>query len=91
MTDRQLENRIRKMQELEAQQREIAAQIEAIEDELKADLDSRGEQEHSTGNFIIRWKEIISSRFDTKALKAEDPDLYAAFTRQTVSKRFTVA
>ena len=91
MTDRQLENRIRKMQELEAQQKELDAQIAAITDEIKADLESKGEQEHKTPNFVIRWKEIISSRIDSKSLKADLPDVYARYCRESASRRFTIA
>ena len=49
-------------------------------------------QELETKNgFIIRWKEIISSRLDGKALKAAFPDVYSQFVKQTSSRRFTVA
>lgn len=91
MTNRQMDNRVKKLQEIEAQQKALEAQAEAIRAELKAELEAQGEDEHHTGNFIIRWKEIISSRLDSKALKAAFPDIAGQFTRQTTSKRFTIA
>ena len=60
MTDRQINNRIAKLQSIEAQMKELEDQAEAIRAELKADLESKGEDEHNTGNFIIRWKEITT-------------------------------
>lgn len=91
MTDRQMNNRITKLQGIEAQMKELEAQAEAIRTELKADLESKGEDEHNTGSFIIRWKEIISSRLDGKALKAALPDVYGQFCKASTSRRFTIA
>ena len=42
MTERMIENRVNKLRELEAQQKELEAQAEAIRAELKADLDEKG-------------------------------------------------
>ena len=91
MTDRQLDNRIKKLQAIEARQKELETQAEAIRNELKADLESKGEDEHNTGSFIIRWKEIINRRLDTKSLKAELPDIFSLYVQESVSRRFTVA
>ena len=68
MTERMIENRIKKLRELEAQQKELEAAAEAIRAELKADLEEKGVDELKTKNFIVRWKEIISNRLDGKAL-----------------------
>ena len=71
--------------------KELEAQAEAIRAELKADLESKGEDEHNTGSFIIRWTEIISRRLDSKALKAALPDVFATYSRESTSHRFTIA
>ena len=91
MTNKQLDNRVKKLRAIEAQQKELEAQAEAIRAELKDDLESRGEDEHDTGSFVIRWKEIISRRLDSKALKAALPDVFAAYSRESASRRFTIA
>ena len=91
MTERMIENRIRKLQELEAQQKEIEAAADAIRAELKADLEEKGVEELATKNFIVRWKEIVSTRLDGKALKAALPDVFAAYSKTTSTRRFTVA
>ena len=91
MTDRQLNNRITKLQSIEAQMQELEAQAEAIRAELNTDLESKGEDEHNTGSFVIRWKEIISRRLDVKALRAALPDVFAAYSRESTSRRFTIA
>ena len=91
MTNKQLDNRVKKLQAIEAQMKELEAQAEAIRAELKADLEEMGEDEHDTGAFVIRWKEIISRRLDTKALKAALPDVFTAYSRESISHRFTIA
>ena len=91
MTNRQLDNRVKKIQALEEQIKELEAQADALRDEIKADLSDKGEDEHNTGSFIIRWKEVVSNRLDSKALKAALPDVFATFSKQSSSRRFTVS
>lgn len=91
MTERQIENRVKKLHQIEAQRKELEAQEKALKEEIKADMESKGTDELRTKNFIIRWKEIISNSFDSKALKAALPDVYGQFLKQSASKRFTIA
>lgn len=91
MTDRQMNNRVAKLQELEAQYKALEASIEALKDELKATLAESGEDEHNTGSYIIKNKTVVSNRLDNKALKADLPDVYSKYSKESSSKRFTVS
>ena len=91
MTERMIENRVKKLQEIEAQQKKLETAAEAIRAELKADMEEKGLDELKTKNFILRWKEIISNRLDSKALKAALPDVYGQFCKASASRRFTIA
>lgn len=91
MTERMMENRVKKLKALESQIAELQEQADAIKSELKADLEEKGVDELKTKNFIIRWKEIISNRLDGKALKAALPDVYNQFCKASASRRFTIA
>ena len=91
MTERMMENRVKKLKALESQIAELQEQANAIKSELKADLEEKGVDELKTKNFIIRWKEIISNRLDGKALKAALPEIYSQYCRTSASRRFTVA
>ena len=91
MSERQIENRIKKLQLIEAQQKELEAQADAIRSEIKAELEEKGQEELQTKNFIVRWKEVISNRLDGKALKAALPEIYAQYVKTSISKRFTIA
>lgn len=91
MTERQIENRVKKLKAIEKQRKDLEAQERALKEEIKRDMESKGLEELKTKNFIIRWKEIISNTLDSKALKATFPDICEQFTKQSASKRFTIA
>lgn len=91
MTERMIENRVKKLSALEKQIEQLQKQADAIKGELKADLEEKGLDELQTKNFLIRWKEIISNRLDRKALKAALPEIYSQYCRPISSRRFTVA
>ena len=91
MTERQIENRVKKLKAIEKQRKDLEAQEKALKEEIKRDMESKGLEELKTKNFLIRWKEIISNTLDSKALKATFPDICEQFTKQSASKRFTIA
>lgn len=91
MTERQIENRVRKLKEIESQRKTLEEQEKALKAEIKKDMESKGLEEMKTKNFVIRWKEIISNSLDSKALRASFPDICEQFTKQSASKRFTIA
>ena len=62
MTEKMIENRIKKLQAIEAQREELEEAAEAIRAELKADLEQKGVDELKTPNFLIRWKEIMDEK-----------------------------
>lgn len=67
MTERQIENRVKKLKAIEKQRKDLEAQEKALKEEIKRDMESKGLEELKTKNFIIRWKEIISNTFDSKS------------------------
>jgi predicted phage-related endonuclease len=91
MGERAIENRVRKLQEIEAQRKALEEQAEKLKEEIKADMERKGVDEIETPNFSIRWKEIVSNRLDSAALKKALPEIYKQYARQITSKRFTVA
>lgn len=58
---------------------------------IKADMEEKGVDEITAFGRIARWKEVISSRLDSKALKAALPDVYSQYMKPSSSRRFTVA
>lgn len=91
MTNRMIDNRCKKLAELDAQIKALQAAADAIKDEIKADMEKENQTEIITGNFTVRWKDVTSNRLDSTALKKALPDVYRLYTKATVTKRFTVA
>lgn len=90
MGERALQNRIRRLQTLERQQAEIEAEKAKLKEEIKKDMERKGIDQVKTGNFIVRCKKIISSRFDSKKFKAEHEDLYKSYQKQQETIRFSI-
>ena len=88
--ERAIENRIKKIKDLEAQKKKIEAEISALKDEIKEDMTEKGVDECQTKNFVVRWKKIVSSSFDSKKFKSENPDIYSLYLVQGSCKRFTI-
>lgn len=68
-------------------------ELEAMNEALKTDIiDRMGERDTVIeGAAKVIYKSVTGSRLDSKALKADHPDIVAAYTTETSYKRFTVA
>ena len=91
MSTNELTTKIRELKELQALMEEAAAEAEAIKDELKALMLEAGKDEMRVDVFKIRYAIVKGSRFDTAAFKRTHAVLYAQYTRQTETRRFSVA
>lgn len=90
MTDRMLDNRCRKLQEIKLQIKALEDQQAEIEKEIKAEF-TEDQEEIRTGKFLIRWTKVITNRLDSTALKKDLPDVYKKYTKAINSRRFSVA
>lgn len=83
------------MQELASytqMQEELKAQIEALQDEVKAYMTEQGVDEVVGENGEkATWRGVISNRFDSTAFKKDFLDIYKEYTKRTEYKRFTFA
>ena len=91
MLDKDVERVLFSEEELHRRVAEIAAEIETLQDEIKAEMTTRNTDTLQADIFTVRWTTVKSSRLDSKALKAEQPELYARYTKTTETRRFTVA
>ena len=90
MTDRQLKNRLQRLQALEQQIKTLEATADDLRAEIKATTEDRQTDELQVTGFIVRWKEVLSRRLDSTALKKALPDVWQTYSKETCSKRFTV-
>lgn len=91
MGERALENRIKKLKELEEQKKELDAKITGLQEEIKKEMESKGTEELKVGIFIIRFTSVLSNRFDTKKFKEKYAELYKEYTKPVASMRFTIS
>ena len=89
MSTHEIEGKIRELRQLQALIDEATAEAEAIKDAIKAHMGDT--EELRAGEYKVTWKAVTASRLDTSALKKALPDIAAAFTRSTTTRRFCVA
>lgn len=75
-------------EEAAADEAEAKARKEEAANRLKALL---GEYERGRfGDRTVTWKTVVSKHLDTKALKADMPDIYERYARVTETRRFSI-
>jgi len=83
-------NKVRELKELKIMAEELAAEITAIEDAIKAEMISQDTEEIIVDLFKVRYTTVTSNRIDTTAIKKELPEIAAKYTKQSVTRRFSV-
>lgn len=91
MSIKELDSQVKELRELRRMAEELQAEIEAIQDKIKAHMTAQNVDTLTGTDYKIIWKEVKSSRFDSKAFKATHAELYGQYTRETSTRRFTVA
>ena len=91
MSTIEITSKIEALKDLEALIEEAKAEAETLRDEIKAEMLNRNTEEMEAGQYIIRWTSVLSQRFDTTSLKMVYGDLYKEYTKQTASRRFSIA
>lgn len=69
-------------------QEETAAIIDGLKDEIKEYMNAAGLEVLTGNEHKASYKTVTAARVDTIALKKDMPDIAAAYTRTTQSKRF---
>lgn len=91
MNTKELLEKIEALQEWEKILEEAKNEVEALRDEIKADMTEKDLEELDLGKYIVRWTPVLSNRFDTTGFKKVYGDLYKAYTKQVASRRFSIA
>lgn len=91
MTKAEIVEKVRSIKELMALIEEAQAEADSLKDEIKAEMDKQGTEKLLVDMFKVRYSTVTSSRFDTTAFKKTHADLYGQYTKQTTSRRFSIA
>lgn len=86
LSERQILNRLRKLEAIEAQIKKLEAEKESLRAEIIGDA-----QEVMIDNpvYSLQFRQIVSRRFDSKTFSADYPQLYDKYRRPVASSRFT--
>lgn len=91
MSKKRLREKVQELMKLREMADELAAEISAIEDEIKAHMDRTGMDTLEAGKHTIHWAVVKSSQFDSKAFRAAFLTIYHDYTKPTKTRRFTLA
>lgn len=89
MSENEIIRKVKLLREMQRMVEEAQAEADALKEELKSIMGSS--EELRAGEYRITWKPVESARIDTKALSLAMPEVAAAFTRKTTTRRFCVA
>lgn len=90
MSTKEIESKVTELKELKAMQEELQAEITALEDIIKAEMQRIGSDTLQAGIFKVLYKTVKSTRFDTKAFREAHSALFEQYSRQTESRRFSI-
>ena len=91
MSKNEIITKIETIRELEDLIEEAKAEADALRDLIKQQMLAEGTEELEAGQYMVRYQNIVSNRFDSSAFKKALPEVYKSFIRQSTSKRFSIA
>ena len=91
MSTNNIISQIEALNEWEELMEQAKAEVESIKDALKAEMLERDTEELEAGQYIIRWTSITTNRFDSASFKKNLPEIYKAYLKQSISKRFSIS
>ena len=90
MATNELITKLNELTELRKMAEDLNAEIEAIQEAIKAHMTEADTDTLTAGQYKVSWKPVTSTRIDTTALKKAMPEIAEQFTKQTKSRRFAI-
>ena len=91
MSNTEIQSKVDELRELRRMADELAAEIETIQDSIKAHMDAEGVDTINGTDWKVTYRAVTSSRIDTAALKKALPDVVERFSKTTTARRFCIA
>ena len=91
MSTQELNTTAHDLMSVRAMIEELQAEAEALTDKLKAAMVEQGAEVLQGDGWKASWKNVTSSRFDSKRFKADHGDLYGQYSKATVTTRFVLS
>lgn len=90
MSQKEIITTVAELQELRRMQEDLAAEIEALQNRIKAHMDAYCVHTLTAGSWKVSYKPVTSNRLDAAALRNALPEVAERFTKTTTTRRFTV-
>ena len=90
ITNTNLEDEIKSIRTLEAKINELDELKKEKEALIKSVLDDAGLEEMQIGAFTVRFTNVVRNNFNTTAFKKKYLELYNAFIKQSIYRKFTI-
>lgn len=87
----EMDSKIKELRELRRMADELQAEIDSLQDTIKAEMTARDVDTLAGTDWRATWKNVTSNRLDSTALKKELPEIAARFMKQTTARRFVLA
>ena len=91
MSINEMDSKVKELRELRRMADELAAEIDSIQDAIKAHMDAEGVDTINGTDWKVTYRAVTSSRIDTAALKKALPDVVERFSKTTTARRFCIA
>ena len=91
MSTNEIISKIEALREWESLIANAQEEADALRDSIKAEMEQRDLEELEAGAYIVRWTSVLSNRFGSSAFKKAYADLYKSFTKQVMSRRFSIS
>ena len=91
MATNEIISKLNELSELRRLADELNAEIEAIQDAIKAHMTEADTDTITAGAFKVTWKAVTSTRIDTTALRKDLPEIWQEYGKTTTTRRFSVA
>ena len=91
MATNEIISKLNELSELRRMADELNAEIEAIQDAIKAHMTEADTDTITAGAFKVTWKAVTSTRIDTTALRKDLPEIWQEYGKTSTTKRFSVA
>ena len=84
MSNTEIQSKVNELRELRRMADELTAEIENIQDAIKAHMTAINADTLTGVDYKITWKTVTSSRFDSTAFKKAMPELAERFIKNFV-------
>ena len=91
MATNELITKLNELTELRKMAEDLNAEIEAIQEAIKAHMTEADADTLTAGQYKVTWKPVTSTRIDTTALRKDLPEIWQEYGKTTTTRRFSVA